>query len=169
MRSTVKVPSAVCPTCGESIYDDGIADDLLAIVGDNVLSVRCPGCSMEIELSARDPEPDDPDVADDDPLAPWYRDRARGIPTDRLPRYDHDRATWTVYGEDVESYAAATARMDNVKLGLTPDGSRIAGWLDYFLDPDGPDIPDSRLAEPLQLGRAIASAWGVDVDRFIAA
>ena len=103
-----------------------MAGSLLAIIGGGNLTVRCPGCSTEIELAARDPEPYDPGPIDDnDPLAPWHRDRARGIPVSMLPRYDPDRAAWTVYGDDVESYAAAIARIDNVKAGLSPDGDRI--------------------------------------------
>ena len=157
----------VCPACATATDHGGVADDLLAMVGGGMLSVRCPDCGAEINLRPdRDPPYDPGPIAPDDPLAPWHRDRARGIPAVRLPRYDFDRSTWTVYGEDVESYAAAIARIDNVKAGLSPDGDRIGGWLAYFLDPDS---PDERASEPLRPGRAGAEAWGVDVDRFVAA
>jgi hypothetical protein len=118
----------VCPTCGAAVDVGSVAGSLLAIIGGGNLTVRCPGCSTEIVLAAHDPEPYDPGpIDDDDPLAPWHRDRARGIPVDRLPRYDHDRGTWTVYGDDVESYAAAIAKIDNLKAGLSSDGDQIGG------------------------------------------
>ncbi len=157
----------VCPACAAAVDHGGVADELLAIIGGGNLTVRCPGCSTEVDVAASDPEPYDPGrIDDDDPLVPWHRDRARGIPESMLPRYDFDRATWTVYGEDVESYTAAIARIDNVKAGLSPDGDRIQGWLAYFLDPA---TADERAADPLGPGRARAEAWGVDADRFVAA
>jgi hypothetical protein len=155
----------ICPTCGAAVDVGGVASSLLAIMGGANLTVRCPGCSTEIALAAREPEPYDPGpIDDDDPLAPWHRDRARGISASLLPRYDNDRRTWTVYGDDVDSYTAAIARIDNVKAGLSPDGDRIQGWLAYFLDPD---TADERASEPLRPGRATAKAWGVDVDQFV--
>ncbi len=156
----------VCPACATAVDHGGVADELLAIIGGGNLTVRCPGCSTEVDVAASDPEPYDPGpIAADDPLAPWHRDRARGISVAMLPRYDFDRATWTVYGEDVESYTAAIARIDNVKAGLSPDGDRIGRWLAYFLDPDS---ADERASKRLRPGRARARAWGVDVDRFVA-
>jgi hypothetical protein len=35
----------------------GVADTLLASIGGSTLTVRCPGCSTEIELSAPGAEP----------------------------------------------------------------------------------------------------------------
>lgn len=147
----------ICPTCGAAV-DVGSVGSMLATIGGGNLTVRCPACSTEIALAARDPEPYDPGPIDDaDPLAPWHRDRARGIPVGMLPRYDHDRATWTVYDEDVPSYATAIARIDNVKAGLTPDGSfdEVGASLDEFL---------TGFVEPYFRTKAAAGAWGVDID-----
>jgi predicted Zn finger-like uncharacterized protein len=155
-----------CPVCATVFEVGSVADSVLGIPEILSFLVRCPTCSTEFPSDPW-PEPYDPGPIDpDDVLAPWHRDRARGIPEDRLPGYDAARATWTVYGEAVESYAAATARIDNVKIGLSPDGSRLGRWTAYFLDPAD---PDDDAAEALRPGRDIAAAWGIDPDRFIAA
>jgi hypothetical protein len=86
----------------------------------------------------------------DDPLKNWRRDRARGIDALMLPRYDADRAQWTVYGDDVATYADGLARIENVKAGLAPDGSfdeigaafdRLLAAMGYWIAFAGKDMP----------------------------
>jgi predicted Zn finger-like uncharacterized protein len=86
-----------CPVCATVFEVGSVADSVLGIPEILSFLVRCPTCSTEFPSDPRperyDPGPIDPD----DVLAPWHRDRALGIPEDRLPGYDAARATWTVY------------------------------------------------------------------------
>ena len=41
-----------CPTCRYVIDAGDVPDTLLSVIGDGILSVRCPGCASEIELAA---------------------------------------------------------------------------------------------------------------------
>jgi endogenous inhibitor of DNA gyrase (YacG/DUF329 family) len=50
----------VCPSCATVVDHGGVADELLAMMGGGILSVRCPGCGLEIDLP---PDPDPRDTA----------------------------------------------------------------------------------------------------------
>jgi phage FluMu protein Com len=60
----------VCPNCATVLDHGGVADDLLAMMGGvGILSVRCPGCGVDIDLP---PDPDPRETA-----------RAWGVDVDR--------------------------------------------------------------------------------------
>jgi hypothetical protein len=40
-----------CPKCAFVIDAGDVPDTLLSVIGDGILSVRCPGCASEIELA----------------------------------------------------------------------------------------------------------------------